>query len=71
MAKIRTSDTLATAEGGAPATTLSGWLSQLVLWRWRLRYRRELSTLTEEQMSDTGLDPVAVRREAKKPFWEA
>jgi uncharacterized protein YjiS (DUF1127 family) len=46
-------------------------VSLLLLWRWRLRCRRELSILTPEQMRDTGLDPGTVRRESRKPFWKA
>jgi uncharacterized protein YjiS (DUF1127 family) len=39
------------------------------LFLWRLRYRHELSALAPEQMRDVGLDPEAVRRESRKPFW--
>lgn len=49
----------------SPLATLAG------LFLWRLRCRRELSALTPEQMRDVGLDPVAVRRESQKPFWQA
>lgn len=70
MAKIRASDTLAPAQGRMPWAMLSALLSLLMLWRWRARYRRELSTLTARQMSDTGLNPDVVWRESKKPFWE-
>jgi uncharacterized protein YjiS (DUF1127 family) len=71
MAKLRASDTLASVQGRMPWATLSALLSLLVLWHWRVRYRRELSTLTSRQMFDTGLDPDVVWRESKKPFWEA
>src|SRR5262245_35173722 len=54
-----------------PLTTMSRLASLLTLWRKRLRCRRELSTLTAEQMRDTGLDPELVRRESRKPFWKA
>lgn len=69
MAKIRPSDTLATVR--MPRAILPALLSLLMLWHWRARYRRELSTLTARQMYDTGLNPEVVWRESKKPFWEA
>ena len=71
MAKIRTSDTFGTVQGRAPQSTVLAWLSLLMLWRWRVRCRRELSTLTARQMDDTGLSPIVVWRESKKPFWQA
>ena len=71
MARIRTSETFATGQGRAPWATISALLSLLMLWRWRVRCRRELSTLTARQMYDTGLNPDVVWRESKKPFWEA
>jgi len=71
MAKIETSGTVAPSKGGAPGATLSAFLSLLVLWRWRQRYRRELSTLSLRQMQDAGLDPEVVWRESKKAFWDA
>ena len=39
------------------------------LWIQRANSRRELLALDSMQMRDCGLDPVAVRREAIKPFW--
>ena len=71
MAKIRTSATLAAVQEPTPRTTVSALLSLLMLWHWRVRCRRELSTLTARQMYDTGLNPDIVWRESKKPFWEA
>ncbi|HET6928501.1 MAG TPA: hypothetical protein VFI48_16750 [Hyphomicrobiaceae bacterium] len=72
MAKIETSGTVATSKGRAPPrATLSAVGSLLALWRWRQRYRRELSTLSLRQMTDAGLDPEVVWRESKKPFWDA
>jgi uncharacterized protein YjiS (DUF1127 family) len=71
MTKIRMSDTLATVQGRAPQATVLAWLSLLMLWRWRVRCRRELSALTARQMEDAGLSPDVVWRESQKPFWEA
>jgi uncharacterized protein YjiS (DUF1127 family) len=68
---MRTSHTFGTVQTRTPRATISALLSLLVLWRWRVRCRRELSTLTDQQMYDTGLNPDLVRRESKKPFWEA
>jgi uncharacterized protein YjiS (DUF1127 family) len=45
--------------------------SVLGLWLRRLRYRRELSRLTEAQLRDVGLDPDGVRQESQTPFWRA
>ena len=71
MAKSLTSDTLASAHGRAPSGTLLSRLGILMLWRWRVRCRRELATLTEHQMRDAGLERELVRRESRKPFWRA
>jgi len=71
MAKIGSSDTLATVQGRTPRATVSALLSLLMLWHWRVHCRRELSTLTVRQMYDAGLNPDVVRRESKKPFWQA
>jgi len=71
MAKIRTSGMLASIEAGASRITIPTFLSRLMVWRWRVQYRRELATLTARQMHDTGLDPDIVWRESKKSFWEA
>jgi uncharacterized protein YjiS (DUF1127 family) len=71
MAKIRWSETLDTVQGRTPWATISALLSLLVLWRWRVRYRHELSALSARQMDDVGLNPDVVWRESKKPFWEA
>jgi uncharacterized protein YjiS (DUF1127 family) len=60
-----------TAQGRAPGALLLACLRQLMLWRWRRDYRRELSTLSARQMHDAGLDADVVRRESNKPFWEA
>jgi uncharacterized protein YjiS (DUF1127 family) len=39
------------------------------LWLLRSAWRRELAALDAGQLRDCGLDPLAVRREANKPFW--
>jgi uncharacterized protein YjiS (DUF1127 family) len=39
------------------------------LWLQRLFWRAELKALDAGQLRDCGLDPVAVAREAMKPFW--
>jgi uncharacterized protein YjiS (DUF1127 family) len=39
------------------------------LWIARASWRKELMTLDTAQMRDCGLDPMAVRFEATKPFW--
>lgn len=55
------------------AARLRGRLAALVflplLWIERAGRRKELMTLDPKQMRDCGLDPIAVRREATKPFW--
>ena len=71
MAKIRSSHTFATVQGPTPRAVVPALLRLLMLWHWRTRCRRELSTLTARQMYDTGLNPDVVWRESKKPFWEA
>jgi uncharacterized protein YjiS (DUF1127 family) len=44
-------------------------LHLLRLWIMRASRRNELMTLDAAQMQDCGLDPIAVREEALKPFW--
>jgi uncharacterized protein YjiS (DUF1127 family) len=39
------------------------------LWIERAAAREELLALDAAQMRDCGFDPMAVRREATKPFW--
>ena len=73
MSTARTSHSVPIVAAGHAFT--AGTLSHLprlpALWLRRLRSRQELSSLTPEQMRDTGLDPAVVRREARKPFWRA
>ena len=58
------------AVGGIPAA-LAATESLPALWLRRWRSRRELTALDPDQLRDGGLDPLAVRREATKPFWRA
>ena len=41
------------------------------LWLRRIRTRRALAALHPEQFREAGLDPMAVRAECLKPFWQA
>jgi len=41
------------------------------LWFGRWRHRRALGRLHPEQMREVGLNPMAVRAEACRPFWRA
>ncbi len=52
-----------------PAGRLGALLRLPRLWILRASARKELLALDEMQMRDCGFDPVAVRREAMKPFW--
>ena len=45
-------------------TSMRGWLK-------RMRERRELASLSDEQLRDVGLNRLMVRREIEKPFWMA
>jgi uncharacterized protein YjiS (DUF1127 family) len=71
MARIGTTDTPETVQRHRPWATISAFMGPLVLWRWRVRSRSDLSTLSARQMRDVGLDPDVVRRESEKPFWQA
>lgn len=71
MTDIVTTDRAAAIQGRAFWTAISAFRSLLVLWRWRIRYRHELSSLTLRQLDDIGLDPEVVARESNKPFWKA
>jgi len=52
-----------------PAGGLHALLRLPRLWIERASARKALLSLDAMQMRDCGLDPVAVRREATKPFW--
>ena len=52
-----------------PAGRLGALLRLPRLWIQRASSRKQLLALDARQMRDCGLDPVAVRREAIKPFW--
>lgn len=47
-------------------------LPTLPFGRWAAiaRERRALGRLTAREMTDMGLDAAAVRREARRPFWD-
>jgi uncharacterized protein YjiS (DUF1127 family) len=55
--------------------TLPGRLARLGIrlatWFWRVRQRRELWQLSDEQLRDVGLTREMIRREVEKPFWMA
>ena len=65
-------DTLVQQQWAAPRPA-SGRLRALLrlprLWIGRASSRKALLELDAAQMRDCGLDPMAVRREAIKPFW--
>jgi uncharacterized protein YjiS (DUF1127 family) len=44
---------------------------RLATWFWRVRQRRELWQLSDEQLRDVGLTREMIRREVEKPFWMA
>lgn len=46
-------------------------LSRIGEWHRRAAGRRELMTLTDQDLHDIGISPSEARAEANKPFWEA
>jgi len=52
-----------------PSGALAALLQLPWLWMLRASWRKELMKLDAAQLRDCGLDPIAVRREAAKPFW--
>ena len=52
-----------------PAGRLRALLRLPRLWIERAAARKDLLELDAAQMRDCGFDPMAVRREAIKPFW--
>lgn len=40
-------------------------------WQARAQQRRELITMTDEQLRDIGIDRIDALREGYKPFWRA
>jgi uncharacterized protein YjiS (DUF1127 family) len=59
------------AQASAPIAVLRACMRFPHIWIHRLRCRHELSMLTHAQMRDAGLDPINVRREIAKYFWQA
>jgi uncharacterized protein YjiS (DUF1127 family) len=57
------------AAPACPGAWLGTFLRLPRRWMRRACARQELMALEPEQMRDCGLDPIAVRREALKPFW--
>lgn len=57
-----------------PATAFekrcAAWLNTPVVWLRRMRLRNELASIDPHLLRDVGLDPVSVRRESEKPFWQ-
>lgn len=49
--------------------SLSDTLARISLWRHRVRSRRDLMWLNEEQLRDIGIDRLTATEEACKPFW--
>ena len=52
-----------------PSGALAALMQLPRFWIERASWRNELMKLDARQMQDCGLDPVAVRHEALKPFW--
>ena len=52
-----------------PAGRLTPLVALLRGWIKRVRDRRELAELNDEQLRDVGLNRLMVRREIEKPFW--
>lgn len=72
MSRARTSRAVPLMGGERRLMGAMAHLASLpVAWIWRVRCRRELAMLSPEQLRDVGLDPEAVRRERRKPFWLA
>jgi uncharacterized protein YjiS (DUF1127 family) len=72
MFKSRASSMLMAPSGDLKLSAAITPLARLVgLWVRRARCRRELASLSPEQLRDVGLDPDMVRRESGKPFWRA
>jgi uncharacterized protein YjiS (DUF1127 family) len=53
----------------SPAGRLTQLVALLRGWIKRVRDRRELAELNDEQLRDVGLNRLMVRREVEKPFW--
>lgn len=43
----------------------------VAIWRRRLQARRRLLQVDARTLRDAGIDPVAARYEAQRPFWSA
>jgi uncharacterized protein YjiS (DUF1127 family) len=55
----------------APARGVATVRGVVRLWLSRWRTRRDLAALPPYMLRDIGLDPIAARNEAEKPFWRA
>ena len=49
--------------------TMAAVMQTLRTWKKRASGRRALSQLSQQMLSDIGVEPHEARREASKPFW--
>lgn len=68
---IRASSYLESRPVGTPRGALGSLLRQLLAWRETARQRRQLASLTTEQLRDVGITTTDVGRELSKPFWRS
>jgi hypothetical protein len=56
---------------GDDITRAEAWYKKLSLMAARVRQRRQLLNLSDEQLDDIGVTRAEVREEVNKPFWKA
>ena len=49
---------------------IGGLLALISTWRRRMDERKKLGLLDDRMLDDIGLQPLDVRREIEKPFWQ-
>lgn len=67
---VQTAGMAALSKRGAKSSFLTVALRAVSVWSDRRRTRTALTTLTEAQLRDIGLEREAALEEAERPFWQ-
>lgn len=67
---VQTAGMAALSKRGAKSSFLTVALRAVSVWSDRRRTRTALTTLTDAQLRDIGLERDAAMEEAQRPFWQ-
>jgi len=68
---VEAKDQATNHQGVLKGNGAKAWFKQLKLMASRAEQRRQLLTLSDEQLDDIGITREQVSEEANKPFWKA